>query len=453
MYSELYTQPRFRFTKYLAYAALFVVVSTLIFLFSQDSSPTRASKRTLKEHETVNVSPRQIGVFWETDEPDEGWIMYGENPSSLEQISLDERDIKDEKAKRRYHYALLKNLEPDTQYYYKIVSNNELISKEDSEAFEAMTLPETASMTSLTPIYGKVIQTNGQPAKSTYAMLIVGNAYPLLTMTGNTGEWLIPLQYIANKQTRSSVPVTEEALITLQLFDDENRSMVRSTIDRSRPIPQPITLGNNYSFISETDVLSVQDTKKVETPVRRETVDIRFPKQGAIIPGVAPLVKGYGMKGKAVEVTIDSKPEFSSRVIVDENGEWNVPVKTTIKPGKYTLTVKTEDAKGNVVQLEREFTLIKSGERVLGDSDQATPSGTLTPSTRPSTAPTVVVSTATPSPTKGVSPTGGLTSPTPIISGTLTGVPTPPVSGMSIIPVMMAGIGMIAFGIGIMLLL
>ncbi len=452
MYSELYTQSHFRFTKYLAFAALFVVVSTVIFLLSQDSSPTRASKRTLKEHEVVNVSPRQIGIFWETDEPDEGWIIYGESDSSLDLVALDERDIKTEKAKRRYHYALLKNLQPDKMYYYKIVSNNELISQEDGGAFESMTLEESAAMTSLSPIYGKVMQTNGQPAKSAYTMLIVGNAYPLMTMTGNTGEWLIPLQYLANKQTRSSVPVTDDALITIQLFDDESRSMVRSTINRSRPIPQPITLGNNYSFIAETDVLSVQDTKKKsEIPVRRDTVDIRFPKQGAVIPGVAPLIKGYGIPGKAAEVTIDSKPEFSSRVIVDEKGEWNVPVKTSIKPGKYTLTVQTEDAKGDIVQLEREFTLIKSGERVLGESDVATPSGTITPST----APTVVVSTATPTPTTVRSPTpsGILASPTPIISGTLTGVPTPPVSGMSIIPMMMAGVGMIAFGIGVMLLL
>ncbi len=451
MYSELYTQSHFRFTKYLAFAALFVVVSTVIFLLSQDSSPTRASKRTLKEHEIVNLTPRQIGVFWETDEPDEGWIMYGDDASSLVKIALDERDIKGEKAKRRYHYALLKDLQPDKQYFYKIVSDNELISQEGNEAFEAMTLEETAAMTSLSPIYGKIIQTNGQPAKSAYAMLIVGNAYPLITMTGNTGEWLIPLQYLANKQTRSAVPVNDQALITLQLFDDESRSMVRSTIDRSRPIPQPITLGNNYSFISETDVLSVQDTKKTEVPVKRDTVDIRFPKQGAVIPGVAPLVKGYGIPGKAVEVSIDSKPEFSSRVIVDERGDWNVPVKITIKPGKYTLTVQTEDAKGNVVQMEREFTLIKSGERVLGESDEATPSGTITPSTAPS----VVVSTATPTPSSALSPTPTvkLVSPTPIVSGSVTGVPTPPVSGMSIIPVMMAGVGMIAFGIGVMLLL
>lgn len=451
MYSELYTQSRFHFTKYLAFAAIFVVASTIIFLLAQDSSPTRASKRNLKEHEIVNVSPRQIGIFWETDEPDEGWIMYGDTQSSMDQIALDERDIRDTKIKRRYHYAVLKNLQPNSLYYYKIISDNELISQENNEAFTAMTLEETASMSSLSPIYGKIIQTNGQPARSAYAMLIVGNAYPLLAISGNTGEWLIPLQYIANKQSRSSVPVTEEALITIQLFDDENRSMVRSTVDRSRPVPQAITLGNNYSFISESDVLAVQDTKKIEPAPRKDVVDIRFPKQGAIIPGVAPLIKGYGIPGKNVEVSINSKPEFSSRVTVDEKGEWNVPVRSSIKPGTYLLNVKTVDVKGNTILLTREFTLIKSGERVLGDSDQATPSGTITPSTAPS----IVVSTATPTPSVALSPTPTvlLVSPTPIISATLTGVPTPPVSGMSIIPAMIAGIGMIAFGIGIILLL
>ncbi len=446
MYSELYTQSHYRFTKHLAVVALIVVVSTVIFFISQDSSPTRASRKNLVEHEIVNLTPQQVGIFWEADEADEGWVIYGENPNSLQNIALDERDIRGEKQKRRYHYAVLKNVQPNTDYYYKIVSDNELIDQENGSPFELKTPTSTTATTSMSPIYGKMLQTNGQAAQSSFAMVLIGNAYPLFSLSGNTGEWLIPMQYIINKQTQSPLSVTEDTLITIQLFDDESRSMVRSTISRSRPIPQPITLGNNYSFISETDVLSVQDKKPLQQSRPKNQVEIRFPKQGAVIPGVAPLIKGYGIPGKPVEARIDSKPTFSERVVVNNDGEWNIPVRTSISPGTYKLTIETENSTGDTVTMERDFTLIKSGERVLGEHDEATPSGTLTP--------TVVVTTATPTPTTARTPTPSLQiSPTPILTGTVTATPAPPVSGMNIIPIMVAGLGMVALGFGVMLLL
>ncbi|MDP4011533.1 MAG: hypothetical protein Q8P72_04910, partial [Candidatus Roizmanbacteria bacterium] len=363
-------------------------------------------------------------------------ILYGKNPKNLDSIAFDERDSGGEKEKRVYHFALLRNLDPSTKYYYKIISNNEVIQSEGTDTFSADTLDDSEQATIFSPMYGSVYYSNNEPAGKTLAMLIVGNAHPLIAVSGSTGEWLIPLQYLINKDTSSAVSIGENDPITLQLFNDTQRSMVRSTFERSRPLPESIILGNNYSFIADSNVLSAQDSNPSLKESSQTQVEIRYPKQDAVVPGVAPIIKGYGIPREYVNIHIDSKPEFSARARVDENGEWDIPVKTKILPGTYTLTATTKGKNGKTVQLSRRFTLIKSGEQVLGESNEATPSGTLTPSVNPSG-----ILSLTPK----LSVTVIVTTPTPI--------PPPPVSGLNIVPYVFAGVGFVVLGFGVLLLL
>jgi len=437
MYAELYTKNHFRPAKMLVGVALFVLVSVGIFMFTQDATPTRASKKLLQAHEVVNISPRQIGVFWQVDAPDSGWLLYGDSPDTLTRIALDEQDSASSKNDRMYHYALIRSVEPDTQYYYKIVSDNELIADLDGKAFESQTLPIDAPNSNLTPIYGKILQQNGTPAQAAFALVRIGNAHPLLSITGATGEWLVPIQYVVNAATQSPLSVTNDTIATIQMFDEQSRSSVRSTIAQSRPIPQAVTLGTNYSFVDSEEVLSAQTAIKENVPEKVGSFGITYPKHNAIIPGIAPLIKGTGSPGARVEVTVHATPKIVLRASVNDRGVWSAPVTVTMDPGEYSLTARSTDAAGRAVTQERVFTLIKSGERVLGESTSS-PSGTLTPS------PSVAVTTATPTLTSVLTPTPPLV---------VTATPAPPVSGISIMPYMMAGVGMFILGLGVILLL
>ncbi len=448
MYSDLYIKSRFSAVKILSSIAAVIVIALGLFLFTQDSTPTRASKRTLLDHQIVNMTPKQFGVFWEVDGADVGWLLYGKNPKNLDLIAFDERDSGGEKELRKYHFALFRNLDPSTKYYYKIISNNEVIQSEGTDTFSADTIDDSEQASIFSPMYGSVYYSNNEPAGKTLAMLIVGNAHTLIAVSGSTGEWLIPLQYLISKHSSSAVSIGENDPITLQLFNDTQRSMVRSTFERSRPLPESIILGNNYSFITDSDVLAVQDSNKSSNQELANTqVTIRYPKQNAVIPGAIPLIKGYGIPGEYVNITINSRPEFAVRVQVNSDGEWDAPVKKKIPPGTYTLTATTIDKMGKVVQLSRRFTMIKSGEQVLGESDEATPSGTLTPSARLS---------QSLSPTINPSVTVIVTTPTPVETEIIdqpTITPPPPVSGLNIIPYVFAGVGLMILGLGVILLL
>lgn len=441
MYTELYTQPRNRPSSVLIALALVAIISGALFYFGTDVRKTRASKQIVTRQEIVNVFPSQVGLFWEVETPDTGWIIYGENPSKLEQIALDERYIGGDTTKRKLHYAVLKNLTPETTYYFKIVSDDGIVSAQNNEPFSVKTSSEGIASSSLTPSYGKVIGQNGAAVPGNFVLLTILNGFPLLAVTKNTGEWLIPLQHIVNKDDFSSVPISEDTVVTFKIFNEIQESVVKAVISQTHPIPQTTVIGTNYTFIDGKEVLSATSSKS-STSSSRSLIQVLFPKQGAVIPGNTPLVKGKGVPGKEVTIRINSNPAFESAEKVDSKGEWSIPVRRAMNPGAYRLTMVTNDAQNRRIEISRDFTLIKSGERVGSVLAESTPSGSITVSPSPSPSPTLIVSAPTATPTE-------------VIDETLTptATPPPPVSGISVIPYLFAGMGLVLLGAGLVLVL
>jgi len=435
MYSDLYIKHRFQNKNLIAVVSAVILFVLVFFVVIQDSSPTRASKLNILEHQIVNISPHEFGVLWQLDEADSGWLIYGKTRSKMNEIIFDERDKASSKSKRKYHFASITNLEPNTTYFYKIISNNEVVESASEDVYSVTTLPSDTVPSRRSPVYGKVVFPNNDPAANIFSRLMIGNTYSHITLTSKTGEWLIPPQYIVREGTNTLYSIEDNIPVTLQFFDDDYSSTVRTTFDRSRPLPQQIMLGNNYIFVDEgTNVLSAQDTVQSRPTTPRFNVELRYPKENSVIPGQTPLIKGIGVPGSVVSVSINTTPVFSGRSTVDADGDWSVVVKKPFNPGTYTISMQTTDRNGQIVTITRSFTLIKSGEQVLGESTTATPSASIVPSV------TVVIQTP--------APTGAISS-APIQTAT----PAPPVSGVDVSPFLLAGFGLITIAAGVLLLL
>lgn len=468
MYSDLYLRPHYQPSKILVAIALIVMVSFGIFFYTSDSAPTRASKKTIKKQQIVNVTPRQVGIYWESDIADEAWILFGQSENSITTAAPDVFTTRGEASKRLYHYAELKNLNPDTTYYYQIVSDNEIIMSPQQKAFTVKTSAAVGSSGSLTPAYGKIVKPNGEAAKNAIVTLSIPEAYPLLALTGSTGEWLMPLQYFVSRSKGTYIIASETTMTQINATYDNQESKVNTILGKTHPLPQSIVLGEKYTFLDPPSVLSAQTEvqRPDNTDNKTYSVAIRFPRNNSVVPGDSPLIKGYGIPGKTVTVTISSNPVFSATVLVDKEGQWDVPLTRTFFPGKYTISAVTRNQNNKLVEIKHTYTLIKSGERVLGEST-STPSATVKPS------PTVRVSTPTPTsrlttpvPTTNVAtPTSSLESPTPSMvitqSPTVTPygsyetpTPPPPASGVgNIAPYVMTGMGLMVVGAGLLLLL
>jgi len=86
----------------------------------------------------TNVSNRSFTITWETSADADGYILYGLYPESLDQKAYDNKVLgkKMFMYETKDHVVTLTNLNPDTYYYYKIVSGKKQISSIGEKLFE-----------------------------------------------------------------------------------------------------------------------------------------------------------------------------------------------------------------------------------------------------------------------------------------------------------------------------
>ncbi len=474
MYSDLYFQKRRSpLTAVIGAIAVVAFVGFGAFMFTYQPTQTRASKKTIVQKEIVNLSYNQAGIYWQSEEKETGWIVYGESADELRYTASDERDTEDEKAARQLHFIMLKGLKPDTTYYYQIVSGNEVIDN-NGEPFEFKTVKQFSAVGATKPAYGKVVLKTGEPAEGALVFIRKGESYPLVSMTKSTGEWLIPLQFVIEKESRTPVALNQNDELAVYITNDDlMNSGIKILVKRTNPFPQSVVLGDDYTFLQEEteEVLSATTSRRSEVSVA-ETIDVLFPRDQAVIPGSKPLIKGTALPGSIVDISLTSEEgtTLSMRTVADDRGGWLANLIRPLVPGTYYLSMSTVDAQQQSVVLNRTFVMAKSGEQVLGD---ATGPGALSPTVVPQAtvepSPTVALSpTAMPTtePTTGVSPTveptrnpADLTpsvtaavTPTTLPNGP-TATPIPPISGGNGLLFTFTALGLLIVGAGAIIML
>lgn len=430
-YSKYFSSQEVKIPVPITIGVIILVIVVLGKVFSiTPPVPSKASQENIKMLSVVNLSPNHAGLYWQTDKKEKGWIIYGENQTNLQLIALDDRDLQNNRMPYINHYVILDSLKPGSLYYYKIVSNDQLITDQGGKPFSFSTPTSLELSTDVNPAYGKVIKANGDGLENAVALLSFTGAYPLLAITKSTGEWLIPLHSLLDKNTlKIRTPrSTDEAKLAIY-SEDQSNSQIKAVVSHLSPLPQTVIIGQNYDFTGSENVLSATSVK---TSVPSGIIDILFPKENSSIPGGEPLIKGTGVKGKIVMVFLDPPRNTVLQTTVDEQGIWKVNLHESLSAGQHKLTLQTQDTQGKNVQVIRNFTIIKSGEQVLG---QATAEAT----------PTLPISTATPNPAATIYPT--LSPSQPIVSLT----PTAPTSGSDIVPMAIGSASLILVGIGILL--
>ncbi len=412
-------------------AVLLVVVFVFLFtFFNKASLPTRASQSTLVKQQMVNVSPGEIGLFWQTDKPTVSWLIFGTAKDKLDQILVDTRDLPDKKLPYTYHFAQMKGISPQTTYYYEFMVQIgnviRLVAQNNGTPFTFTTPSSVTPSTNVKPAYGKVIDVNEIAVANAIVLLSTDAIYPLATVTKSTGDWLIPINNLLDKNTRLNIALSPNTVVTISIFSEDNGvTTITAPLTKLSPLPQTIVVGKNYNFINDEQVLSAQNTRSIS----QSKIAVIFPAEGAVIPGLSPIIKGQAYPGRDVIIVIHSATTYSYRVKADNNGLWEVLVPDKLAPGVHTLSVITSDENGAQTTLTRSFTIAKSGEEVLGEATIAA-----TPTMIPTGQPTPL-------------PTYAQISPTIATSGAS---PTPPVTGSSITQLVIIAASFIIVGAGVL---
>ncbi|MBI4100603.1 fibronectin type III domain-containing protein [Candidatus Microgenomates bacterium] len=375
----------------------------------------------------TNVFPNSFTVSWITPgKPSTGYVTYGQG-NSLESKGLDIRD-KGLEALGQYiiHYAEVKNLQPQSTYLFKIISNNKTAN--NGAPYKVTTAPELTSPPTMDPIHGLVFAEDEKSPAKGIIFLTIGQSAILSTFINSSGNWLIPLNLLRTADFKNYSQIKENDSIEIFAQGEQKSSQAMVSLANSSPVP-PIILGKNSDFRTAS---TASPTPSVTLPTLTEipsgNLGLTTPATNAAVPG-QPFFRGTGLPGQKLQIKVESPTTYSGQVTVDQNGNWSWQPPANLPPGQHTVTITSTDQSGNLMTIVRKFIILASGTQI---TEAATPSATPTsvPTSTPTPAPRATASpTAKPSPTLTPTPT-----PTPVPPGPTVKLSPTPITTSSAIP-------------------
>lgn len=370
---------------------------------------TSAAVENKPQEVTVgNVNDSSFSVSWITETPTFGMIEYKETGLlSTPTTAYDIRDIETKLTPRYTHFVTTKQLKTNANYEIKIVSG-----KNDTTRLAIKTGPTlSAPATVVNPAFGTAVDKNNIPVEDALVHASFAGSQTLSTLVNENGQWVLPLGSLRSADTTRYFTPTKTDQERLFFIGKKGKSIVTATIDNDSPLPL-IRLGETYDFTklgsppSGAIIAQTANFSQISGSINLG-FQILAPTAGMTVPSGKPAIRGTGVAGKQVIITVTETPTaVSAMVTVGTNGLWSWSPPRDLSAGTHVATATSFDAQNNALAQSVRFLVLKSGTSVLGD---ATPSASVKPSASPSPKPTVRPS-ATPTPRLSPSPTSIATS-------------------------------------------
>lgn len=180
-------------TKYFILIILILGLVIGLYLISQKTSLfSKAGVSDIpKEVKISNIADNSFTISWITDIATPGFIQYGKD-QNLGQTALDDRDSGSQTAHFTHHVSL-KNLDPNSPYYFKIGSGAKVYDN-SGQPYTQTTAPTTTDTPPLAdPLFGKVLKQNGQAPNEALVYLQPEHGTVLSSYIRSDGNFLITL--------------------------------------------------------------------------------------------------------------------------------------------------------------------------------------------------------------------------------------------------------------------
>jgi len=384
---------RTHFTSLISIGIISVILALLLLGRQMGRVSGWQTDEAIQDIHVVNVTAHGFELVWTVTRAssEKQWVEWGTSKGDFSHTEMTEQS-------GLVYHATVAGLHPQTHYSYRLRRGSTTLTLHRQSVFELITPRETTGIPT-TPAYGKLYTQHTQPVDNGFILYTVEGAYPLMAKTKQTGEWLIPLGVVIDKKQNIAVPIRDDQKVQIALMGSTGL-LAEGTVGQTRPLARLLV---EHTFVRlATGQANSQNVLGVETSTRtgRSYIpQIIYPKNHALIPGAAPLIRGSGVPGKSVSVKIQGpKLQYGYQALVDEKGAWLVQYPLALPYGLYTITATTVDGTGAPISLSHEFTIIKSGEQVLGEatgSPTLIPTQTTVPS-RPVSTPAEVIPTAVP---------------------------------------------------------
>ena len=393
MYYKLYIQKEpAPLLALLALILIFLVI--FVGLLTKKTTERKvAREENVFDVKIANITANSAVIAWQSKKPTLSNAYLSLSSSEFGQKKIDSRDFSGKQMLRNNHFITLKNLKPSTKYYIRI-SDKKIFGKTLSQ-IDFKTVPASNLVSQRAPLYGKVVDKNGTPVKEAIIFAKIKKAGLLAAMTKADGSFLISLCCLFDQDKLEPIDVEKDDIVEYELFANGLKSKFTVSIADSSPVERNIVLGESINLVAQkkkqqAQVLSSQ-SERPDNIVSYNNVDIFYPVEQAIVPGVRPIFKGRAASESVVTLTIRSTKK-TFKITTDKNGNWSFIPDFDLDPGNHMLTLEAVDRNNKKVNLVRKFTIAKSGETVLGE---ATPEATIIPTENPTPTvnPTIIIGT------------------------------------------------------------
>ena len=224
-----------------------------------------------------NVTNVSIVLSWYTQKEVEGYVI-----PVLDGVEKAPVADKRGAGKRLSHYVELRSLEPDTEYSFILMSDDQKYESGTTGAYKAKTLNVAKETPSPVEVHGFL---EGSSIEDSIVYILFENksAYPVSTVVSSSGSWMVYL-YTNNIDDESIVKVTADTkLVLMGRKDLANGAVLEGTFsalfDSNRKLNQAYTfeLGDTQNLISyfppetvlgsaSSTVIPVDDDDEDETP-------------------------------------------------------------------------------------------------------------------------------------------------------------------------------------------
>lgn len=390
--------------------------------------------------QTSNITDSSVTISYTTAIDSTGLVNIGKT-ESLGKTALDDRDEKNPKPYRAHHLTV-KGLEPETTYFFSIISGGTEFFADGNKLFTIKTGSRIAQAKKALPsLEGKVLLPNGSSSAGTLIYLKGQNSQVISQITDSTGSYDISLTGVRteNLQTYLFFTDTDQPSI-LRITDGDLTSTLTLNPIKTNPVPT-VVLSKDYNFILSPVPLANQNTTYVgfptipKTSIQIENPQIITPEDQEALADQQPRFEGTALPNQNVEIIIESEQTVEATVKADGSGNWSYRPSSPLEPGNHTITIKTQNVSGIVQTITRSFTVFAQGSQFIEPSVPPRPTATSTPTPTPTKTPTPTQTlvaqakpTATSTPTRTPTPTK---TPTPTRTPTPKLPPTPIASGVS----------------------
>ncbi len=373
----------------------------LISVFIRNPTFFKSNAITIEDPQNItitNMSDTSFSLSYTTETSITATVSFGKDTSlgftEIEDMDKEKGTI----SPRIIHATTLKNLTPNTKYYF-VINSGQTTFLNNNAPFEVITGPSISAFATQTPISGKVILPNVSIPTTTIAYLTIKGAQTLSTLVKKDGSFIFQLDFLRSEDLSSFFSLDKDSNIKIAFVNDFFASRVLSSYSKTNPLPT-ITLPNDYDFTIDSSIpiattsggiggfQEILPSPSLSKNTGTLAPIILTPKKDQTFNDPKPEFHGTSLPNEKVQITIHSSDTITAEVTADGSGNWVFSPGTNLTPGSHTLTIQTKDAFGIIKTISQSFIVHAATNPTPTPTLLASISATITPTTTLTPTPT-----------------------------------------------------------------